>query len=83
MMVSFALLGTLINPEPKLYAVSTEVEAKPDVKLGVIQKRVEIAEEEILDEETVEIQSVYEEIHRDKPEDISEKKQEEEVTQFK
>ena len=82
MIVSFALLGTLINPEPKLYAVSAEAEAKSDEKLGKIQKRVEIAEEEIPDEETAEIQTIYEEILRDKPEVIPEKKQEE-VTPFK
>lgn len=77
MMVTFALLGTLLNPEPKLYAVPTVSKVKPKKKLGKLQKRVEIAREEIPNEETAKIQSVYE---KDKPIDESEKKQEEEVT---
>jgi len=79
MMVSFALLGTLINPEPKLYAVTTKDEAKPEEKIGMVQKRVEIAEEEIPDEETAEIQTIYEEIHRDEPEVISDERKDEEI----
>ena len=83
MMLSFSLLGTLINPEPKLYAVSPEEEAKPDERLGKIQKRDEIPQDEIQDRETTEIQSIYEDLRKYKPEDESEKRQEEEVSPFK
>ena len=38
MMIPFSLLGTLINPEPKLYEISPEEEIKPTEKIEVIQK---------------------------------------------